>query len=224
MARLTGTAAALHRREIDWSRRSLTICEVDGPALVLGSTQPLAHVRPAQPLDQIGPATQVAVVRRRSGGAAVLVEPGELVWVEVVVPLGDRLWEDDAGRAAWWLGRAWAAALADLGLGAGEVHQGGLARSRWSTHACFAGLGPGEVTVAGRKVVGLAQRRTRHGALFQCAVPIRWEPGRLARLLALGPTEQADLVADLVGRVLPVTGHDPVGVTDALERHLPVSR
>src|SRR5439155_265605 len=72
---------------------------------------------------------EVSVVRRRTGGGAVWVAPGDPVWVDVVVPAGDRLWDDDVGRAVWWLGDAWAAALADLGLAAAGVHRGPMVRS-----------------------------------------------------------------------------------------------
>ncbi len=52
-----------------------------------------------------------------------------------------------------------------------------------SGRACFAGLGPGEVTIGGRKAVGISQRRTRAGARFQCVAYERWDPGPLAALL-----------------------------------------
>ena len=37
--------------------------------------------------------------------------------------------------------------------------------------ACFAGVGPGEVLVAGRKAVGVTQWRTREGALLSTLLP-----------------------------------------------------
>lgn len=192
-------------------------CRLTAPALVLGSTQPMSHVDSAA-----AAAAGIDVVRRRSGGAAVLVEPDALVWVEVVVPAEDPLWHKDVGRAGWWLGRAWADALGDLGATGADVHRGGIRRSPWSDRACFAGLGPSEVTVAGgSKAVGLSQRRTRDGALFQCAVPLRWDPGRLAELLALPPPERVRFTADLTGRVSPLTGVAPESVLAALLRHLP---
>jgi hypothetical protein len=41
---------------------------------------------------------------------------------------------------------------------------------------CFAGLGPGEVTVGGRKLVGWTQRRTRAGSRFSGLMYPRWDP------------------------------------------------
>ena len=72
----------------------------------------------------------------------------------------------------------------------------------WCRQICFAGIGPGEVTVDGRKVVGLAQRRTRAGALFQCAALLRWDPAEMVRLVG----GDADAVPELarVAAALPV--------------------
>ena len=108
-----------------------------------------------------------------TGGGAVLVAPGAQVWLDVWVPRGHPLWDDDVIGAAAWLGHAWVGALTGLGAGPLGVHRGPLAPTAWSDRICFAGFGPGEVFVAdrrgdggpppspGAKVVGLAQRRTR---------------------------------------------------------------
>jgi hypothetical protein len=95
------------------------------------------------------------------------------------------LWSPDVGRAFWWLGDAWVAALAASGLDGCQVWRGGLVTSAWSRRICFAGLGPGEVRAGPAKVVGLSQRRTRAGAHFQCAVLIDWDPSALLDILAL---------------------------------------
>ena len=160
------------------------VLEATEPAVVLGSTQPDSVLVPGTP-----------AVRRRSGGGAVLVEPGGLVWVDVFVPAGDPLWEADVGRAFLWLGRAWAGAV---GAGA-QVHEGPLVRTAWSPLVCFAGLGPGEVTVEGAKVVGMAQRRARAGALFQCAALREWRPERLLERLALTADERRRGTEELAG-------------------------
>jgi lipoate-protein ligase A len=173
--------------------RVVRLLETTRPALVLGSTQQESIV--------VGDATGLDVVRRRSGGGAVLVEPGRVAWIDVAIGRADPLWDDDVGRAFHWLGDAWAAALRLLGMAGGTVHRGGLIRTPLSDLVCFAGLGPGEVTVAGAKVVGIAQRRTRDGALFQCALPLEWNPGPLAALLGL---ERVDApVLSVVGRTQP---------------------
>jgi len=199
------SAADFHALDVpEPAERAVWVADPVAPALVLGSTQPDRDVRPD---------VAVEVVRRRSGGGAVLVVPGDVLWVDVVVPAGDALWDDDVGRAAHWLGAVWAAALAELGVRA-EVHTGPLVRTRWSPVVCFAGLGPGEVTVDGRKVVGISQRRTRHAARFQSAALGRWDAPALASLLVDVPA------ADLADAAAPA-GAPLDDLLAAFLRHLP---
>ena len=205
----TGDAAAFHARLLPADGlRHVWRLDVDRPALVLGSAQPEEHVDAGA-----AAAAGVDVVRRRSGGGAVLLVPGRVLWIDVVIPRDDPLWDDDVGRAFHWLGAAWAEALRDLGVAA-ESWTGAMQRSPLSDRVCFAGLGPGEVTVDGRKVVGLSQRRTRDGARFQCAALADWDPGLLADLLRLDP---ADLDGVAAGVERPLDA-----VATALVRHLPV--
>lgn len=160
-------------------------------AVVLGSTQ-------AAPPTPAG----IDVVRRRSGGGAVLVTPGDPLWVDVDVPVGDPLWSDDVGTSFRWLGAAWAEAI-----GGGVVHEGPFEPGRWGRTVCFAGRGPGEVLVDGAKVVGLAQRRTRAGARFQCAVLGAWDPGALIDVV-VPPADRVAARAELaaVAHGVPLDG------------------
>jgi lipoate---protein ligase len=165
--------------------RKVWIHEVSAPALVLGSSQRDEIVDDAT----IG---TMEVVRRRSGGGAVLLLPGEVVWLDMLIPTGDPLWSDDVSRASHWLGDVWVEAI-----GHGEVHRGPMVRTSWSSLVCFAGVGPGEVTVDDRKLVGISQRRTRAGARFQCAVYSHHDPSALPGLLRLSPAERAECAAAL---------------------------
>ena len=183
--RRRGSAADLHA--LDWPDPvvpTVWVLEVDAPALVLGSTQK------ADTVDTDRLAVEgIALARRRSGGGAVLLEPGGSVWVDVLLPRHDPRWVDDVGRSFTWLGRAWVAALADLGIGDAQVHAGALQCGRFGKQVCFAGIGPGEVTVDGVKLVGLSQRRTRAGARFQCVVHRAWHPEPYAALAGVEPDE-----------------------------------
>jgi len=184
----------VHGRALpDSLRRTARIVEVTSPALVLGSTQPTV------------PERGVPIVRRRSGGGAVLVRPDEPLWVDVLLPADDPLWEADVGRSFHWLGQVWVNALHALGIEA-SWHHGPMICTPWCRQVCFAGIGPGEVTVDGRKVVGLAQRRTRAGALFQCAALLRWDPDEMVRLLDLDKEGAAGLTN--VAAALPVEAAD----------------
>jgi lipoate-protein ligase A len=193
---------AFHARTVpDPFARAAWVCEPTAPALVLGSTQ-RDEVVDADACRAAG----IDVVRRRSGGGAVLVEPGAILWIDVLLPAGDPLWLDDVAQAFLWLGRVWADALATLGVEA-RVHEGGLCTTQWSRLVCFGGLGTGEVVDAdGRKLVGISQRRTRAGARFQCMAHASWEAERLVGLLALDPAERSDAASALadVARGVPV--------------------
>ena len=177
-----GSAAELHGREVgagdERPGRAVWWLTAAWPALVLGSSQ-----RPDVVDERAVAEAGVELVRRRSGGGAVLLVPGEVSWVDVVLPAGDRLWDADVGRAAHWLGAVWERVAASFGVQGAEVHRGAMVRTPWSSLVCFAGLGPGEVQVAGRKLVGISQRRTRGWARFQCAVYRRWDPAALVGLL-----------------------------------------
>jgi lipoate---protein ligase len=210
-----GRAAELHALEVpDDGVARVWVLDVTAPAVVLGSTQR------AEVLDDAAAAAAgVDVARRRSGGGAVWVAPGDPHWIDVVVPRGHHLWDDDVGRAFLPVGRAWQAALAELGIAATRLHEGGLACGPLGGTVCFAGRGPGEVLLGDAKLVGISQRRTRAGARFQCAVPVRWDPAPLAALLrdrvepgalasvgaGIGPDIGADaLVAALVDALAAV--------------------
>lgn len=211
--RVAGDAAALHAEPVpDRPAREAWVLDAAAPALVLGSTQGDDVVDRAA-----AAARGVAVVRRRSGGGAVLVDPATTAWVDVIVPAGDPLWDDDVGRAAWWVGRAWQAALADLGVAPTEVHDGALACGPLGRLVCFAAVGSGEVTTPDRrKLVGVSQRRTRAAARFQCAAYSRWAPEPLVDLLRLDAAGARAVEGAAAG-----VGHPPAAVVDAFIRHLP---
>jgi lipoate-protein ligase A len=170
----------------------MRVLEAVAPAVVLGSSQPGDHVDAAR-----AAAAGVEVARRRSGGGAVLVGPGRCCWVDLAIGAHDARWDDDVGGGGWGGGGAWVDALAEIGVAGAEVWRGPLVRSAWSDRICFAGVGPGEVTVGGRKVVGISQRRTRGGALFQCAALLDGNHAELLRLLSLGASERDDAAGEL---------------------------
>ena len=203
LVELDDTAHALHHRALpDPAHRLIEVCRVTGPALVLGSTQ-----RPGVADERATAAAGVEVTRRRSGGGAVLLEPATSVWIDVTVPRDDELWDDDITRSFGWLGRRWVAALGALGID-GVVPDPAGPRTSAGALVCFAGLGAGEVTVGGRKVVGLSQRRTRAAARFQSLVYVRGaEPRAILELLA-EPVEAIE--RDALGRHLDAT----VGTVD----------
>jgi len=178
--------------------------EVTAPALVLGSTQgdDVADHAACR-------ARGIEVVRRRSGGGAVLLLPGGVTWVDVILPAGGPGWSDDVHRPMVWLGEHLAEVVrAVTGRHDVEVHAGAMVTTEWSRAVCFDGLGAGEVVLDGAKLVGISQRRTRAGARLQCCWYSSHDPAILPGLLAaahrppveaLGPV--ATLPADVSAQV-----------------------
>lgn len=210
--RSSGPASVFHARELPQPAVPMAwVFEVDRPAIVVGSRQPLEDLD----RNEVEGAS-IEIVRRRSGGGAVLLEPGGTVWIDVIVPRGDRLWSDDVVASASWLGEAWAEVLDELGVGEVQVHHGPLVADPLAPVLCFAALGPGEVSAGNGKTVGLSQRRTRDAARFQCTVPLVWNHDLHARLLGPGlrriHPDAADprAIIDAVPvRPLVETGGDP---------------
>ncbi len=176
---------------------------VDEPGLVLGSTQKAGAADGRR-----AASSGVEVLHRRSGGGAVLLWPGRQVWADFFVTSTDPLWHDDVTLAAGWVGRLWAAVVARFSTAGCSVHTGRLVADRWGRLACFAGTGPGEVLVSGRKVVGVSQRRSRDQVRIQTAARLRpaGPPAPAAGeldeldLLDLSPAERVEGQAVLASR------------------------
>ena len=215
---VTGTAGELHQLDVDWSHVPCGWNHVTAPAIVLGSAQVRADV-----IDEGSPHRRgFEVVTWRSGGGVVLLAPGDHVWLDVVIPRDDPLWDDDVSRAGWWLGEAWASAITALARQPGvdhvDIHRRGVSDPAVGRLARFAALGPGEVVIDGRKAVGVSQRRNRGGGVFQCTAMTTWDPQ--ATLLVIRPElVTRDLVEALTDRVValePWWGEVGDLVTDAL--------
>ncbi len=160
------------------------------PTLSLGYAQN-AH----QEVDLVACHAQgVAVVRRPTGGRAVLHD--QEVTYSVVMPLalddGPHTITEHYRR----IGMALAAALQALGL---PVH---LARPQVRTAptrapaspACFAALSRYELSVAGKKMVGSAQKHAQRALLQHGSIPLWMDRQRLFQCLRVLPEHRAALV------------------------------
>ena len=197
LRRLDGAPADFLARPLpEPAGREVWWYEPPAPVLVLGSTQ-----RDAVVDRSAARRAGTDVVRRRSGGGAVLVAPGDAVWVDIVLPREDPWWVDDVSRSSDRLGEVWAEVVRRTAPGRTSVHHGTLVRGPWSDLVCFPGLGPGEVRLDDRKVVGISQRRTRAGARFQCLLVRRWDPVGILALLDLDDAARQQALVDLAGAV-----------------------
>jgi lipoate-protein ligase A len=191
--------------------RCVFVRRVTRPILVLGSTQPAGIADGSALL-----ASGIELVRRRSGGGAVLVEPDRSLWLDTWVPRGDRLWHDDVSRSRSWVGEWWAAAIDAPGL---RVHSGPPVSSRWSELICFAGVDAGEVVDAERKAVGVAQWRSREGALTHSFAYIDPAWQRLSELL-LPAGEATEAALELAASTVALGELTGLGAAELVDRLL----
>ncbi len=159
--------------------------------LVVGSAQTEDSIdRPACEADGI------AVIRRGSGGGAVLCDPG-LLEVDVALPAGHALLDADVTESYRFLGQAWIDALDAIAIQGrlvtvAEARALPDARRAAARVACYAGLSPYEVVdPAGRKLVGLCQRRRRGAALFQCSLACGRDPADVVRYVHVDAAQLA---------------------------------
>jgi lipoate---protein ligase len=181
-------------------------------ALVLGSTQRVEQI------DHRGAdAAGLPRVRRRSGGGGVVVRPGAQIWFDLFVPVRHHLANPDVAKAALVVGRLWADAIGPLLREPLVVHEGTLIETPWSRIDCFSGVGPGEVLLGGRKLVGVSQRRERAGTWFFSMAHLRFDPAEHAALADLTPERRA-LLGDQLTRDVTVLPLAPVVARAAIVR------
>lgn len=190
------------------------------PTLILGPGQ-------SRVLVDVGACERagVLVIRRQAGGAAVYAADGVL-GLDVALPDGHPLATADVVEAYHWLGEVWVEAVSELGGEAELVTVDQARRAAQQTRpfedlirlACFGSLSPYEVTVGGKKLVGLAQVRRRRNVLLQSGIHLRFDAGALAGLLA--PTRAAELTAALesagVGLEAAAPAEQPHKITDVI--------
>lgn len=148
------------------------------PALVLGRSQHALH-----------PATDLRVRRRASGGGAVLIGPSVLRSL-LRLPLTHAAARAGPSSLARWAGDVHLRWLASLGVEEAALHEG-RATNHW---ACFLGLGPGEVIVRERKLLGIAQAWHR-GTAWVWSATLLQQPPWSRMCDALGQPEAAALLA-----------------------------
>lgn len=207
LVRRTSTASEFHALAVpDPAKPEVWVHEVTRPALVLGSTQRGAGIADEGACARAG----VEIVRRRSGGGAVLLIPGEVTWVDVILPAGAPGWSDDVHRPMVWFGERLSTAFTAAGVASNRVHDAAMVSTEHSRLICFDGLGPGELMLGHAKLVGISQRRTRAAARLQCCWYTSYEPAALTRLLVGAPNP------DVLNPVATVSPDDSASVIDRI--------
>jgi lipoate-protein ligase A len=158
----------------------------------------------------------VAVLERRAGGGALLLDDHMLCGA-VCVPMASV--SSDVTESYRWLGDDLAARLRSIGIGqarrvdvdAARADVAGirdrddpLARIIGST--CYGVLSPHEVSIGPKKVVGLAQVRRRHAALFVFGVLLRDQSGLADYLQVPDARTREQLRRELTQRTVGIGG------------------
>jgi len=161
------------------------------PAIVLGCSQ---RARQAEAAARLPPGVELML--RPSGGGAVLTGPW-MVSASVVLPLAHPWLKGRLPDSYRDLGQLHVDVLAGLGVSAralpeAEVPEANARLGPVVDWACYGSLAPWEVVdAAGRKLVGLAQRRQRTGVLLVAGTLVA-RPDWALLCGALGHPEDVD--------------------------------
>jgi lipoate---protein ligase len=195
---------------------------VDRAALVLGMGQRAA-------VTSLVDTTRIEVLERRAGGGLVLLDE-HMLCCAVCVALPDERTPADLTESYRWLGDHFAGALQQLGVPARRVE---VAEARASVAAlkartdpvahllrgiCYAALSPHEVVVDGHKIVGFAQIRRKHAALFQIGVLLR-DQSPLSGFVRSDAATRAALRTELTQRTIGLQQiiSDPIDLSRLIE-------
>lgn len=186
-----GLASSLHANPVKYlDVKTARFLKIEKSALVLGSSQDRAQFEAtsiAQP--------DLEIVVRRSGGGVVFLEPFRQLWVDISIPKFDRLYIDDVQKSFFPIGSIFLDVLSKICSYEFEMHTGNLVGGPIGKEICFAGIGPGEITFEGAKVVGISQRRTANGSVFQCTLYSRY------------PSVEVENIMGSVLESLPIPGY-----------------
>lgn len=148
-------------------------------------------VRPTAPYLHRAQTEGLAIVRRSSGGTAVVHTPGDLAW-SLVLPRDHPLVGRDYLRAYERLGRGVVRVLADTGVETGWVTAPGLSKD-----LCLLGS-RGQVLAARTGIVGgAAQHATRTALLHHGILVARLDRATVQRVFLLGESGAAGRLSSL---------------------------
>ncbi len=142
----------------------LMLWQYDEPAIIMGCSQ-----RPDEGQLQRAAKAQLPIMRRGSGGGAVLAGPWMLS-ATLFIPTEHPVGKLDLIKLFGWIERIWIEALIECDVSCRGVDKALIDQSKQISKqqgvewACYASLSHGEVVSPdGRKLLGLAQIRKRKG-------------------------------------------------------------
>ena len=163
------------------------------PATVsLGYAQPLDETVDRARCTELG----IGLVRRPTGGSAILHEgPAGEVTYSVVAREGDFPGADDVLETYRVIGQGLAGGLGRFGVAAELAPLVRGRREAGSPAFCFRRTGAYEIAVAGRKLVGSAQRRQRGAFLQHGSVVLEADPARIRAVFPAEPDPTARMTS-----------------------------
>jgi lipoate-protein ligase A len=193
----------------------LRLFTFDPPGITLGRSQDPARELDLERLEQAG----VRWALRPTGGRAIWHE--EEWTFSLVTRLGVDGWAESPGAAYERTARLLADALARLGvpatLSAGSARGVGAPRARsGAAPPCFASVARHELTLAGGKLLGLAQRAVRGALLQQGSLLLGPAHATLARWVRADESAREALA--VAAREGSATAGDWLGADRSLER------
>jgi lipoate-protein ligase A len=141
------------------------------PALSLGYGQPMGSDIDIAQCQALG----IDVVRRPTGGRAVL--HNHEVTYSLVISVDDPRANSGVLASYLTISRALIRGLAYLGISAAllPLQRGVALPTEHTSPLCFATPASYEVAVAGRKIIGSAQRRTHRAIMQHGSIPLSWD-------------------------------------------------
>ena len=141
---------------------TMFVVRLEKPTLVLGSSQSLDLLNNKKTSD-------FEIRRRRGGGGMVLLQPDD-IWIDWWIPADDTRWSPDVHVSSLAAGAWWKEALEAQVTKSVSIHEGPLEGDPAHRVVCFAGKGPGELFIEGKKTVGVTQWRVREGTFLSSVI------------------------------------------------------
>lgn len=176
----------------------LLLWQYDKAAVIMGCSQ-----RPDDGQLQRAERAGLAIMRRGSGGGAVLAGPWMLS-ATLIIPPDHPVGKLDLIQLFGWFEQVWTKALIDCGVSCKGVDKSLIDRSKQVSKdagvqwACYASLSHGEVVSPdGRKLVGLAQIRKRKGIALVSGLHLQSCDWRALCQVVVDDVDQAPVLESL---------------------------
>jgi len=145
----------------------------------------------------------IAVLERKAGGGAVFLDQANMLCGAVSLPTASL--SLDVTESYRWLGDTLVRVFASLGVAAERVEVEAARADRAASpvlDVCYGSLSPHEVTVDGKKLVGLAQIRRRATTLYVLGILLRDQSALADYLLVSNDSARERLRTELARRTV----------------------